>query len=123
MSSSVLSRSTGGGVWQRSSGRFQQENWRYAAQPVCQSLESKGQLSVIAMIGGIMGCSHRAKWFNVVHEDGLTLLDPLEEEVVVPATSFFKSTVLAMILSAKIIFDLSRYINVESLQSHTKSTM
>lgn len=45
-----------GGVWQESSWRFQLENWRYATQPVCQSCESRGQLSVTAMIGGIMGC-------------------------------------------------------------------
>lgn len=48
----------------------------------CQSWESKGQLSVIAMMGGIMGYSDRAKVFSVAREDGLTLLDPLGEREV-----------------------------------------
>lgn len=50
--------------------------------PVCPSWESKGQSSVIAMMGGIMGCCDRAKGFSVAREDGLTLLDPLEEREV-----------------------------------------
>lgn len=49
---------------------------------MCQSLESKDQLSVIVMIGGIMGRGDRAKGFSVAHEDGLTLLDPLGEDKV-----------------------------------------
>lgn len=53
---------------------------------MCQSWESKGQLSVIAMIGGIMGCGDRAKWVSVVREDGLTFWDPQEEEDVIPVT-------------------------------------
>lgn len=50
--------------------------------PVCQSWESKGQSSVIAMMGGIMGCGDRAKGFSVAREDGLNLLDPLGEREV-----------------------------------------
>lgn len=46
---------------------------------MCQSWESKGQLSVIAMIGRIMGCGDRAKGFSVVKDDGLALSDPLGE--------------------------------------------
>lgn len=69
-----------GGVWQESNWRFQLENWRYATQPVCQSWESKGQLSEIAMIGWIMGCGDRAKRFTVAKEDSLALLDLRGEE-------------------------------------------
>lgn len=49
---------------------------------MCQSLESKDQLSVIVMIGGIMGYGDRAKGFSVAYEDGLTLLEPLGEDKV-----------------------------------------
>lgn len=47
---------------------------------MCQSWESKGQLSVIAMIEGIMACSDRAKRFSVAKEDSLVLLDLHGEE-------------------------------------------
>lgn len=73
-----------GGVWQESNWRFQLENWRYATQPVCQSWESKGQLSVMAMIGGIMGCGDRANGFSVTKKESLALVGLLGEEVADP---------------------------------------
>lgn len=50
-------------------------------KPVCQSWESKGQLSVIAIIGGIMGYGDRAKGLSVTKEDGLALWTPLERKM------------------------------------------
>lgn len=61
-------------------GDLELENWRYATQRVCQSWESKGQLSVIAMIGRIMGCGDRAKRFSVEKEECLALLNLLGGE-------------------------------------------